>query len=91
MGESHLVLRIGAWTRWLTPLDTKLSAKWIVYKTCFLDLCAIPFGFVCGCVLNCLAEITELAQDRKCWMGLTSQIKKAAEVSQTKNWDAKRE
>ena len=36
-----------------------------------------------------LAEITELAQDRKCWRGLTSRIKKAAEVSQTKNWDAK--
>ena len=34
-----------------------------------------------------LAEITELAQDRKCWRGLASQIKKAADVSQTKNWD----
>ena len=32
-----------------------------------------------------LAEITELAQDRKCWRGLTSLIDKAAEVSQTKN------
>ena len=31
-----------------------------------------------------MAEITELAQDRKCWRGLTSQIKKAAMVSQTK-------
>ena len=31
-----------------------------------------------------LAEITELAQDRKCWRGLTSQIEKAAEVSLTK-------
>ena len=28
-----------------------------------------------------LAEITELAQDRKCWRGLASQIEKAAEVS----------
>ena len=27
-----------------------------------------------------LAEITELAQDRKCWRGLTSRIEKAAEV-----------
>ena len=36
------------------------------------------------------AEITELAQDRKCWKGLKSQITKTAEVSQTKNWDAKR-
>ena len=38
-----------------------------------------------------LAEITELAQDRKCWKGLTSQIEKAAEVPQTKNWDAKQQ
>ena len=38
-----------------------------------------------------LAEITELAQDMKCWRGLTSQIEKAAEVSQTKNWDTKRQ
>ena len=38
-----------------------------------------------------LVEITELAQDRKCWRGLTSRIEKAAEVSQTKNWDAKRQ
>ena len=38
-----------------------------------------------------LAEITELAQDRECWRGLTSRIEKAAEVSQTKNWDAKRQ
>ena len=38
-----------------------------------------------------LAEITELAQDRKLWMGLTSRIEKAAEVSQTKNWDSKRQ
>ena len=38
-----------------------------------------------------LAEITELAQDRKCWRGLTSRIEKAAEVSQTKNSDAKRQ
>ena len=38
-----------------------------------------------------LAEITEPAQDRKCWRGLTSRIEKAAEVSQTKNWDAKRQ
>ena len=34
-----------------------------------------------------LAEIKELAQDRKCWRGLTSQIEKAAEVSQTRKWD----
>ena len=32
-----------------------------------------------------LVEITELAQDRKCWRGLISQIKKAAEVSRTWN------
>ena len=38
-----------------------------------------------------LSEITELTQDRKCWRGLTSKIEKAAEVSQTKNWDAKRQ
>ena len=37
-----------------------------------------------------VAEITELAQDRKRWRGLTSQIEKAAEVSQTKKWDATR-
>ena len=37
---------------------------------------------------NYLAEITEPAEDRKYWRGLTSQIEKAAEVSQTKNWDA---
>ena len=30
-----------------------------------------------------LAEIIELAQDRKCWRGLTSQIEKGVEVSQT--------
>ena len=38
-----------------------------------------------------LAEITELAQDGKCWRGLTSRIEKSAEVSQTKKWDAKRQ
>ena len=38
-----------------------------------------------------LAEITELAQDRTCWRGLTSQIVKTVEVTQTKNWDAKRQ
>ena len=38
-----------------------------------------------------LAEIIKLAQDRKCWRGLQSLIEKAAEVSQTKNWDAKRQ
>ena len=38
-----------------------------------------------------LAKITELAKDRKCWRGLTSQIEKAAEVSQTNNWVAKRQ
>ena len=36
-----------------------------------------------------LAKITELAQKRKHWRGLTSQIEKAAEVSQTKKCDAK--
>ena len=36
-----------------------------------------------------MAEITELAQDKKYWRGLISQIEKAAEVSQTKNCDAK--
>ena len=35
-----------------------------------------------------LAEIKELAQDRKCWRGFASHIDKAAEVSQAKNWDA---
>ena len=34
------------------------------------------------------AEITELVHDRKCWKGFTSQIEKAAEVSQTKILDA---
>ena len=34
-----------------------------------------------------LVEITYLAQDRKLWWGLASQIEKAAEVSQTKNCD----
>ena len=34
-------------------------------------------------------EITKLAQDRKSWRGLTSEIEKAVEVAQTKNWDAK--
>ena len=29
-----------------------------------------------------LTEITILAQNRKCWRGLTSEIEKAAEVSQ---------
>ena len=38
-----------------------------------------------------LAEITELAQHRKCWRGLASPIVKHAEVSQTKNWDATRQ
>ena len=38
-----------------------------------------------------VAEITELAQDRKCWRELASRIEKAAEVSHTKNWDAKRQ
>ena len=37
-----------------------------------------------------LAEITDLAQDRKRWV-LTSQVEKAAEKSQTKNWDATRQ
>ena len=35
-----------------------------------------------------LAEITDLAQDTERCRGLASQIEKAAEVSQTKNWDA---
>ena len=38
-----------------------------------------------------LAEITQLAQGRKCWRGFTLRIGKAAEVSQTKNWDVKRQ
>ena len=38
-----------------------------------------------------LAEITDLAQDRKRWRGMAYQIEKAAEVSQTKNWDATRQ
>ena len=36
-----------------------------------------------------LDEITELAQDIKCWRELTTQIEKAVEVSQPKNWNAK--
>ena len=40
---------------------------------------------------NDLAEITELAQDRKCWRGLTSQVEKAAEVLQIKNRDVARQ
>ena len=38
-----------------------------------------------------LAELTELALGRKCWRGLTSQIEKTAEASQTMNWDVKRQ
>ena len=38
-----------------------------------------------------LAQITEIAQDRKYSSGLTKQIEKAAEVSQAKNWDVKRQ
>ena len=38
-----------------------------------------------------LATITELAQDRKCWRGLTSEIEKAVEVSRTKSWAVKRQ
>ena len=38
-----------------------------------------------------LAEITELARDSKFWSGSTSQIEKAVEVSQTKNWDTKQQ
>ena len=38
-----------------------------------------------------LAEISELAQDRKRWRGLASQIEEAAEVSLTKNWDVTRQ
>ena len=37
-----------------------------------------------------LAKIPELAQDRTYWRGLAFQIQKAAEMSQTKNWDATR-
>ena len=36
-------------------------------------------------------EISKLAQDRKCWSGLALQVEEAAEVSQTKNWDAIRQ
>ena len=38
-----------------------------------------------------LAEITELAKDRKRWKGLAPQIDEATEESQTKNWDATRQ
>ena len=38
-----------------------------------------------------MAEIKELAQDRKYWRGLTPHIENAVEVSQTKNWDEKRQ
>ena len=38
-----------------------------------------------------LAEITELEQNRKYWRRLTSRIERAAEVSQIKNWDTKRQ
>ena len=37
-----------------------------------------------------LAEITDLAQGKKCWRGLTSQIEKVT-VSQKKNWDVTRQ
>ena len=33
------------------------------------------------------AKITDVAQDRKHWRGIASQIQKAAEVSQTKKLD----
>ena len=36
-------------------------------------------------------KITDLAQDRKRWRGIASQIEKAVDVSQTKNWDARRQ
>ena len=38
-----------------------------------------------------LAKITELAQVRERWRRLTSEIEKTAEVSQSKNWRAKRQ
>ena len=38
-----------------------------------------------------LAEITDLAQGRKGSRGLALQVEKAAEVSQTKNWDTTRQ
>ena len=34
-----------------------------------------------------LAKITDLAQGKKRWRGLASQIEKAAEESQTENWE----
>ena len=37
-----------------------------------------------------LVEITKLAENRKRWRGLATQVQKAVEVSQTKNWDATR-
>ena len=45
------------------------------------------FSYILGILVlkQALAEITELAQDKKCWRGLTSHTEKAAEGSQTKN------
>ena len=37
-----------------------------------------------------LDNITKLAQDRKNWRELTTRIERAAEASQTENWDARR-
>ena len=37
-----------------------------------------------------LADISDLAQDRKHWRGLAPQIEKAAEESRTRNLDATR-
>ena len=38
-----------------------------------------------------LVKITELAKDRKQWRELSARIEKAAEASQTVNWDATRQ
>ena len=40
---------------------------------------------------NDLVKITELAKDRKQWRELSARIEKAAEASQTVNWDATRQ
>ena len=38
-----------------------------------------------------LVNITELVRDREQWRGLSARIEKAAEASQTMNWDATRQ
>ena len=40
---------------------------------------------------NDLVKITELARDREQWRELSARIEKAAETSQTMNWDATRQ